>query len=73
MKDLREQGRTELLYKINQTVRHLGDEMDELAERQRQLMDELELVQTKHGRRMKERDMLLSTRDALYDEDGVWK
>lgn len=73
MKDLREQGRTELLYKINQTVRHLGDEMDELAERQRQLMNELELVQDKHNRRIKERDLLLSTRDALYDEDGVWK
>jgi len=73
MKDLREQGRTELLYKINQTVRHLQEEVEELGERQRQLMDELELVQDKQNRRLKERDMLLNTRDALYDEDGVWK
>jgi acetyl-CoA carboxylase carboxyltransferase component len=73
MKDLREQGRTELLYKMNQTIRHLTDEVEELSDRRQQLLAELDAVTTKEDRRLQERDLLLSTRDSLYDEDGVWK
>ena len=73
MKDMREQGRIELLYKINQTVRHLSEEIEELGDRVAQLKAQLDETMDKHNRRLQERDLLLSTRDSLYDEDGVWK